>query len=87
MRKESVLSILVCLLATANVSTADTFGTGGNQFTIDFVTISARHQSHQWLWHRQSMTTAWAPTRSPMTSGRSSRPPTVQVTGNSVDCV
>jgi formylglycine-generating enzyme required for sulfatase activity len=40
MKKTGVLTILVCLLATVNVASADTFGTGGNQFTIDFVPIS-----------------------------------------------
>ncbi len=40
MRKAGVLTILVCLLATANVTLADTFGSGANQFAIDFVTIS-----------------------------------------------
>jgi formylglycine-generating enzyme required for sulfatase activity len=40
MRKASVLTILVCLFGTFNVTLADTFGTGANQFNIDFVNIS-----------------------------------------------
>jgi formylglycine-generating enzyme required for sulfatase activity len=40
MAKAGVLVILVYLLAIANISWADTFGSGVNQFTIDFVTIS-----------------------------------------------
>jgi formylglycine-generating enzyme required for sulfatase activity len=40
MKKTSVLAIIVCLLATANIASADTFGIGANQFTIDFVPIS-----------------------------------------------
>jgi formylglycine-generating enzyme required for sulfatase activity len=40
MKKAEVFAILVCLLVTANFVFADTFGSGTNQFTIDFVTIS-----------------------------------------------
>jgi formylglycine-generating enzyme required for sulfatase activity len=40
MRKVRVLIILVCLLATVNFASADTFGTGDNAFDIDFVPIS-----------------------------------------------
>ncbi len=40
MKEASIFSILVCLLATINIASADTFGTGANQFTIDFVTIA-----------------------------------------------
>jgi formylglycine-generating enzyme required for sulfatase activity len=40
MKKVSVLTILVCLLAIANFASADTFGTGSNAFNIDFVPIS-----------------------------------------------
>ena len=34
------LWLVVIILSAANIASADTFGTGGNQFTIDFVTIS-----------------------------------------------
>jgi formylglycine-generating enzyme required for sulfatase activity len=40
MRKAGFLITLVCLLATSNFTLADTFGTGANQFAIDFVNIS-----------------------------------------------
>ena len=39
MKKEIVLSIVVCLFLSSAAS-ADTFGTGANEFEIDFVTIS-----------------------------------------------
>lgn len=32
--------VVVCVMAVANVASADTFGSGDNQFTIDFVPIS-----------------------------------------------
>ncbi len=32
--------ILAVVLLVANIATADTFGTGANEFTIDFVDIS-----------------------------------------------
>lgn len=34
------LAVIMCVIATANIASADTFGTGNNQFTIDFVNIS-----------------------------------------------
>jgi formylglycine-generating enzyme required for sulfatase activity len=40
MRKVRVLIVFVCVMATVNFALADTFGTGANQFTIDFVPIS-----------------------------------------------
>lgn len=41
MRSKSILvSVIVCVMAVANIASADTFGTGSNQFTIDFVPIS-----------------------------------------------
>jgi hypothetical protein len=40
MRKVRVLIVIVCVMAIANTASADTFGTGDNQFTIDFVPIS-----------------------------------------------
>jgi len=40
MKKIKVLAIIVCVMALANFASADTFGTGSNQFTIDFVPIS-----------------------------------------------
>jgi formylglycine-generating enzyme required for sulfatase activity len=38
--KREVLATSLCLLFVSSIVSADTFGTGGNQFTIDFVTIS-----------------------------------------------
>jgi formylglycine-generating enzyme required for sulfatase activity len=38
--KVSMMLIVAVLLALANIASANTFGTGDNQFTIDFVTIS-----------------------------------------------
>lgn len=35
-----IFLVVLCLMAVGSVSMADTFGTGDNQFTIDFVTIS-----------------------------------------------
>ena len=40
MKTKSILVAAVVVLTVANIASADTFGTGGNQFTIDFVTIS-----------------------------------------------
>ncbi len=39
-RSQSILVVVGVLLAVANIASADIFGTGGNQFTIDFVNIS-----------------------------------------------
>ena len=39
MKKAILLSIAVCMF-TSNIASADTFGTGENQFEIEFVTIS-----------------------------------------------
>jgi len=39
MKKSRVLAVVVCVMAVANFASADTFGTGSNQFTIDFVNI------------------------------------------------
>jgi hypothetical protein len=36
---KSYITILVCFMALSGVVLADTFGTGDNQFNIDFVTI------------------------------------------------
>ena len=38
--KRAILVVAVCVLGFANVASADTFGTGANEFTIDFVGIS-----------------------------------------------
>ena len=35
-----VVVMVVCMMAAVNIALADTFGTGGNQFSIDFVNIS-----------------------------------------------
>jgi len=43
MRSKSILvvvAVIVCVMVLVNVASADTFGTGSNQFTIDFVPIS-----------------------------------------------
>ena len=40
MRYINSMILAVAVLLTANGAMADTFGTGGNQFTIDFVPIS-----------------------------------------------
>jgi len=40
MKNLRVLIVFVCMVAVANFASADTFGTGDNQFTIDFVPIS-----------------------------------------------
>ncbi|MCX5634740.1 MAG: SUMF1/EgtB/PvdO family nonheme iron enzyme [Planctomycetota bacterium] len=42
MKKTSVLAVVVCVMAVANFASADTdtFGTGDNEFSIDFVPIS-----------------------------------------------
>ncbi len=37
---EKILTVGLCLCVISSVVSADTFGTGANQFTIDFVTIS-----------------------------------------------
>lgn len=39
MKKTGILTILVCLLVVVNIASADTFGSGANQFSIDFVNI------------------------------------------------
>jgi hypothetical protein len=40
MKSKSILvAIVICVMALANIVSADIFGTGENQFTIDFVTI------------------------------------------------
>lgn len=39
--KTQILSVAICIMAVSNFVSADTFGTGDNQFTIDFVPISA----------------------------------------------
>jgi hypothetical protein len=38
--KKLICLAVVCMMAAVNVASADTFGTGANQFTIDFVNIS-----------------------------------------------
>ena len=38
--KKSILVMVVVVIAVANIASADIFGTGANQFTIDFVNIS-----------------------------------------------
>jgi hypothetical protein len=40
MKKIGLFLLFVCLSIFGNIALADTFGTGINQFTIDFVTIS-----------------------------------------------
>jgi len=35
----AICLVVVCVMAVANTASADIFGTGSNQFTIDFVTI------------------------------------------------
>ena len=40
MKNVKFLAVIVCMMAVANFASADTFGTGDNQFTIDFVPIS-----------------------------------------------
>jgi len=40
MRNKTNLVVVVCVMTMANIASADTFGTEGNQFTIDFVSIS-----------------------------------------------
>ncbi len=39
MREKAILAVVI-ILSVANIASADTFGTGDNQFTIDFVNIS-----------------------------------------------
>jgi len=38
--KRTILVFAVCVMSIANITSADTFGIEGNQFTIDFVDIS-----------------------------------------------
>ena len=40
MKNLRVLAVIVCVMVVVNFASADTFGTGDNQFTIDFVPIS-----------------------------------------------
>ena len=40
MKRSSVVVAISCVMAVANIASADIFGTGANQFTIDFVNIS-----------------------------------------------
>ena len=57
MRYIHSMILAVAVLFTANGAMADTFGTGDNQFTIDFVPISGdepdRHQPIWRLRHRR----------------------------------
>ena len=38
--KKSILVVVMGVMAVVSIASADIFGTGGNQFTIDFVNIS-----------------------------------------------
>ncbi|MFH1613597.1 MAG: SUMF1/EgtB/PvdO family nonheme iron enzyme [Planctomycetota bacterium] len=40
MRNARVLAVVVCVMAVVNTASADTFGSGVNEFTIDFVPVS-----------------------------------------------
>ena len=40
MKSKTILVVIVCLVVSINIASADIFGTGENQFAIDFVIIS-----------------------------------------------